>query len=258
MDKGALEIMDKRKFLIWPWNEYKDAVGHTVHLMRKYFSNQLNHLLLDTDARKFTEVKTGVVSKNKCEQSLEYVLLNWPKGHPRRVAIQAGGCLGLWPKILSYSFDTVYTFEAQPDAFYLLNLNCPERNIVKMQMALGSENGKFIDIPMTNKPGQGKIHSGGNIPMVRLDDFNFSQCDVLMLDVEGYEPQILKGAEKLINRCKPYILCEDNWNSEEIKSILESYGYELITKANKDRIFKHKSKEWPGGQWDKYTKGVKK
>lgn len=241
--------------LLWPWEGYKNAVAsftkdkdEIIHLR--------DHLVLDTVSRKFIEVKNGKGSKAKCEQSLEYMLRNWPKEHPRRVAIQAGGCLGLWPKILSYSFDTVYTFEAQPDAFHLLNLNCPERNIVKMQMALGDTRGEFIDVPMSNRPGQGKVQGVGIVPTVRLDNFNFPHCDVLMLDVEGYEPKVLQGAEKLIAKYKPYILCEDNWNSDEIESILECYGYEVITKANKDKIFKHKSKEWPGGQWDKNTKGV--
>lgn len=241
--------MDKRKFLVWPWDGYERWIES---FLKKIENCTMGHVRLDMSSRKYDYIKEdGEVIGPKREQSLEYMIKNWPKNHPRRVAIQAGGCMGFWPKVLSSVFDLVYTFEAQPEAFFFVTLNCPERNIIKMQAALGAKGGNFVEVAPTNRPGKGKVTKGNNIPVLALDDFNFSICDALMLDVEGYEPQILRGAQQLINRCKPYVLCEDNWNSDEIKLILESYGYELITKVNKDRIFKHKSKEWPGGQWEK-------
>lgn len=247
-------------YLIWPWEDWRGSVEGFREAVRIQLEHiGLNYIKLNLDSRKFEEYKKGEMFGPKCEQSLEYMILNWPKDHPRRIAVQAGGCLGLWPKVLSHYFDTVYTFEAQSEAFYFLSLNCPERNIIKLQAALGAKGGEFIDIPMTNKPGHGKVVSSKvGIPVLALDSLNLPHCDALMLDVEGYEPEVLRGAMNLIKTHRPYVLCEDNWNSAEIEAILSQYGYEFITKANKDKIFKHKSKSWPGGPWDKHTKGVKK
>jgi FkbM family methyltransferase len=50
------------------------------------------------------------------------------------------------------------------------------------------------------------------VPVLRLDDSLAEQgvdaIDLLKVDVEGYEPEVLAGAESTITRCKPEIVCE--------------------------------------------------
>ena len=56
---------------------------------------------------------------------------------PRSVAVQAGGCMGMYPRLLSDMFNAVYTFEPDPLNFHCLVANCQRDNIVKMNAALG-------------------------------------------------------------------------------------------------------------------------
>lgn len=53
------------------------------------------------------------------------------------------------------------------------------------------------------------------------------KIDGLKLIAENYEFEILKGAEKTIRRCKPFIYCElwDNEKRNEVIQLIESFGY---------------------------------
>ena len=44
----------------------------------------------------------------------------------KRVAIQAGGAMGMWPYLLSQQFDKVYTFEASKENYIHLEKNLSE------------------------------------------------------------------------------------------------------------------------------------
>jgi hypothetical protein len=66
---------------------------------------------------------------------------------------------------------------------------------------------------------------------------------LIKIDVEGHEVNVLKGAEKIINECKPLILFELNISafkngiSEEIE-ILKKYGYKkFATIESSPRFF---------------------
>jgi hypothetical protein len=60
---------------------------------------------------------------------------------------------------------------------------------------------------------------GGHIPILRVDDLALPHCDLMMLDLEGYELFALKGALNTITRCKPVIVMED-------KGCSKVFGYE--------------------------------
>jgi hypothetical protein len=45
--------------------------------------------------------------------------------------------------------------------------------------------------------------------MLRIDDFEFENVDLVWLDVEGLEFEALKGAEETIKEWKPWILAEN-------------------------------------------------
>ena len=52
------------------------------------------------------------------------------------------------------------------------------------------------------------VAGAGDIPMRRLDDFNFQDVDFLKIDCEGYELFVLRGATELLKRCRPCIIVE--------------------------------------------------
>ena len=139
-------------------------------------------------------------------------------GDRRCVVLQAGGAIGAWPKRFAQLFDLVYTFEPYPPSFRALVWNCPEQNVIKFNAALGDVHRMVkMDFPehrkrsATGKENIGgyRVIGAGDIPMLKIDDFNFPRLDLLYLDLEGYELMALKGGITMIRACQPYIVLED-------------------------------------------------
>lgn len=146
----------------------------------------------------------------------------------RRTVVQAGGCAGLWPMALAAHFEHVYTFEPEPTNFACLRQNVATlQNVYAYDYALSDRRGMTgLDRP---KQGAGLWHlSGeGHIPVVTLDEFlgDLPACDALVLDVEGSEPAVLRGAERLIASHRPVLWVEFLRNTTEIEGVLAAYGY---------------------------------
>lgn len=152
----------------------------------------------------------------------------FPLVRAKQVAIQAGGAMGVWPKRMSQVFDVVYTFEPTPQSFYCLNFNCPEENIVAFNAALGDKpqmvKMAFPEHRRRSKAGKEnyggfRIFPGGHVPTIAIDWLNLEGCDLLMLDLEGFELFALKGAIATIKKFRPIIVMED-------KGCSRVFGYE--------------------------------
>lgn len=166
------------------------------------------------------------------------------------VAIQAGGNCGVWPQALSDKFSTVYTFEPDWLNFRCLSHNATAPNIIKFQAALGKDH-SMIDLDRNPlNCGAHHVKGGGNIPVLRIDDLNLSACDLLQLDIEGFELNALKGAEETIRKFSPVIVIEENGTSErygvktgEAGEWLKQFGYTLTHQVHRDLIFTIQPKE---------------
>lgn len=140
----------------------------------------------------------------------------------RKAAVQAGGNLGVFASRLSEVFEAVYTFEPDAHLFPQLVANTPQANVVRFQAALGDE-ARLIDTqrttPENTHSGVTHVAGPGILPMIRLDDLKLPACDLLYLDVEGYELFALKGADETIKAHKPTI-------AVEVNKCCGRYGYE--------------------------------
>jgi FkbM family methyltransferase len=170
----------------------------------------------------------------------------------RTAVVQAGGNVGIFPKRLAQHFETVYTFEPGLDLFPLLYANAPEPNIVKFQAALGDTRG-LIGLSRsrrkTAKPGiehEGLTHvdGAGVVPVLRVDDLALPVCDLMYLDLEGYELYALHGAADTIRRCRPVIAVEVNQNiayygqtAEDLRATLAAFGYARVDIQASDEVF---------------------
>lgn len=171
----------------------------------------------------------------------------------RTAVVQAGGNLGIFPKYLAAMFATVYTFEPEPELFEMMCHNAPERNIVKMQAALGFER-QLVGISRVRRQNDGGTsHEGiahvdgvGTIPTLQIDDLGLTACDLICLDIEGYELYALRGAANTIARFRPVILCEINKSlnhmklisSEDVRSqMVDVHGYAFVEKIRSDELF---------------------
>ncbi len=158
----------------------------------------------------------------------------------------------------------VLAFEAHPANFLVLKKNIELNavgNIDVYQKALGSApDSTFIyDDPDDNREGASMIHgkqgSGGYpVEVIALDSvIGESKVDLIKIDVEGFEPEVLKGAENCIKRHHPTLIIEIsqerdvNEETERIMDFLEGLQvynfYRLMgTKERKSSLIKINSK----------------
>lgn len=166
-------------------------------------------------------------------------------GEKKNVCIQAGGNVGVWPKAFAKEFKTVYTFEPDPTNFRCLNLNVLEDNVIKIQGILGNDYGPVSLIKFVENCGAHYVGTEkGNIPTFRIDDLNLNECDLIQLDIEGFEHIALRRAVYTIERFHPVIVVEDKglsvkYGTEKgtIESMLIKMKYKVHTRTHRDIIF---------------------
>jgi FkbM family methyltransferase len=167
----------------------------------------------------------------------------------RRVCIDIGANVGLWACDLVRSFDHVVAFEPVVEFIECFKKNVQSSNYTIHQMALGRAD-SFIEMNIV-QGNTGHTHidqesiGKGTIPLKTLDSFNFTNIDMIKIDVEGFEGEILAGAMKTIELNKPVLVIEqqkheyqnDMKETPAIK-ILESWGYKVVEQFNKDWVLK--------------------
>jgi FkbM family methyltransferase len=170
----------------------------------------------------------------------------------RRCCVQAGGCLGIFPKYLARYFRTVHTFEPSADLFSRLCKNAPEKNIKRHLAALGMTH-EMIGTSQTRRGSKGHryphegithISGAGPVPTRLVDDLELPHCEFLCLDLEGFELFALIGARHTIERCWPVIMVEINENIEfyghvgdDVRQFLSNLGYERIFRMHSDEVY---------------------
>jgi FkbM family methyltransferase len=165
----------------------------------------------------------------------------------RDVVVQAGGNCGFYPKQYAKLFKTVYTFEPEWLNFHCLNLNVTEPNVIKNQSCLGDKH-QLVNLAIKEKNrGKNYINGAGILPTYCIDDLNLEVCNLIHLDIEGYEYFALRGAENTIKKCRPVIVVEmwdklDNRFGENINEktmqYLSDMKYTYIkTLHDSDKLF---------------------
>lgn len=180
--------------------------------------------------------------------AFHWPLMDWINDHRsflefvrgRDVVVQAGGCCGMYPRFYKNHFKQVYTFEPDPTNFYCLETNCAGIEGIHYQnAALGSED-KYVSLDAPTAPGEENNigmftvnEAPGQVRMTTIDGLNLDKCDLIHLDLEGYETQALIGASKLIEKCNPVIITERECGKEFLYSI----GYRKVRNTSMDAIF---------------------
>jgi FkbM family methyltransferase len=159
------------------------------------------------------------------------------------VCVQAGGCFGLWPKVLAGYFSQVHTFEPEAENFSCLDANVRNENVWKYRAALGDEPGRVGMHLRPDNVGAHYIEGTGDIPVMTIDALNLLVCDLIWLDVEGYERKALMGAAKTLRRCHPVVAFEDKGMERNVgepiggaREFLQSLGYEQVDRISRDTV----------------------
>ena len=86
---------------------------------------------------------------------------------------------------------------------------------------------------------------GGHVPTIVIDSLNLTGCDLIQLDIEGYEYKALLGAKNTIQKYKPVLCVEfcEKWlnryndDSEKVLLLLNELGYSQVGEYGVDKIF---------------------
>lgn len=170
-----------------------------------------------------------------------------------RRAIDIGGNIGFWSRDFCEQFADVQIFE--PDGS---NLECLRANLA------GKNNYTIHEVGLSNERGEVSFYvspttSGGHsvfreqvfepsvnqttIPVHCLDEYAFTDVDLIKIDTQGSELNILRGAEDTLRRESPILNVEiEHKTSEQIKQgarivgYLSSLGYHEIGRSKRKEV----------------------
>ena len=113
------------------------------------------------------------------------------------------------------------------------------------------DNNKPVNVQQLIRPDRpndtGGVHIAGDgyIPSIKIDDLNLTDCNLIQLDVEGYELNALLGGIKTIKKYKPVLCIEfcEKWlnrynsTSENVLAFLKEINYIQVGEYGADKIF---------------------
>jgi len=155
----------------------------------------------------------------------------------RGLAVDVGGHVGLWSRILCKHFQKVVAFEPVPQLAKCFRVNAPDAVLV--ERALSDYSGEaLVDVPADNS-GNAHILTGLRTTtsmVVHIDlldqalpQFSTMPVDLLKIDVEGYEVSVMRGARVTIMRDKPAIVVECKPGNAERYGYGETQAVKLLT-----------------------------
>lgn len=140
----------------------------------------------------------------------------------------------------------VVAYEPNVDVFSILELNIQNNRLkdraICHQKAVSDKNGNLLfDCVSTEQSGWGRIsiNNGICVPAISLDDEFYDSgviVDILKIDVEGFEYNVLKGAEQMLMakrirniffETNDEMLEYHNSSKEELEEFFLSKGYNL-------------------------------
>jgi FkbM family methyltransferase len=194
------------------------------------------------------------------QESGELFVLNYLKDRLRErnnlTLFDVGANVGEYAKLLTTLFPSanVYSFEAWPATFDILTNNVKKnKNIKCFNQALGSSveeqsfysdgagSGLSTFYPLEELTPQNKLQKV-IVPTTTIDLFcevnGIDQIDVLKIDVEGFELEVLRGAEQLI-RAGKILFIQFEFGRNHVKSGTHFYDFYKFLSAYKiSRVLK--------------------
>jgi FkbM family methyltransferase len=161
--------------------------------------------------------------------------------------VTGGTNCGMYARFYAKRFKHVYAFEPEPVAFTCMVNNNPYDHVIKLNAAIGHGHGivGLYRVPQ-DVPGTDNLNIGMNIvqpasdqfqiPMMSIDSLGLTECDLIALDVEGFEQQAIEGAKKTISKYKPVIIAE-RFASQEQQMFMKTLGYVYTEQSFLDSIY---------------------
>lgn len=167
------------------------------------------------------------------------------------VAIDVGAYVGFWTLDMAEQFEQVYAFEPAQDSFDCLAKNMVDQpNVIIQHAAIGSSHGQCSvkqDAAANTGSRFVSVDDTGDVEMMALDELDLPGCDLLKVDVEGFEFAVIKGAKHLIRKHRPVIIMETEkkrfarrfgWRWDDAMNLLiNGHGYKEVWAQRPDRVF---------------------
>jgi FkbM family methyltransferase len=139
---------------------------------------------------------------NKLQPALKYC-------KHARTALDVGAHCGLWTVQLAQYFERVEAFEPLQRHIECWRRNAGWKGTNRLhEVALGEQHGTCGLQVVETMSGKSHVQGDGATPVRRLDDFGFTDVDLIKIDVEGYELFVVKGGEETLTRWKPVVIVE--------------------------------------------------
>jgi len=172
--------------------------------------------------------------------------LEWCKLQNKKfnLIIDIGAWCGTWTLSMQQYAKNIYCYEPNKLHYDCLSRNCSVHNHVRLyNQALGNEDG-FIKLTEEAATQNTRVlREKGETRINKLDSLGLVGVDFIKIDVEGFEMEVLKGAEKTLENVE-YLMIELNGNSEkygtskkDIKEHLKSLGFKVLMKTWPDIIY---------------------
>lgn len=206
----------------------------------------------DHETQQIDALKAGGWQLDHLAAALEHV-------PGRTLAVDVGAHVGSWSFAMAEAgFKAVEAFEPAKDTFECLKENAKEWRQEHMNLqcyigltncALGEDTRKMgmrEDAKYAGGNTGGRYLKGDGDVLVRpLDVYNLDVLDFLKLDVEGFEPFVLRGARATLLRCRPVVLIEEkhrmahryNMDPGAARQILTDLGMVEIGSCGCDYFF---------------------
>ena len=153
--------------------------------------------------------------------------------------LDVGAWCGTWSNTISKYANLIHAFEPDQIHYDCLIKNIKD-NVIAHHCAVGSEKQQVSLKTEQENFTQGKrVVPDGDILMTTIDSFAIEDIDLIKIDVEGYEMEVLKGANDALTQCT-YVMIELNNNSKKYGS-----SNDQITKYLKQKGFSVLIKTWP-------------
>ena len=159
------------------------------------------------------------------------------------VVVDVGANIGYYTVLLAQKAKKAYAFEPDSVNFEILEKNIKAnnlKNVVAVKAAVGSKNGelnlykseenlgdhKLFKIPLGSAASP--FDKREKIKVVKLDDFIREPVDLIKIDTQGWEPEVIEGAKKIIKNCKPVLFMEYSPTSYKLAKLNENKMMEFL------------------------------
>ena len=148
----------------------------------------------------------------------------------KRTFVDVGANVGIWSLPMRLHFEKVISYEPSKQNIECIKSNIPS-GIELREKAVADFNGEAKFHQAGKNCGDGKlcregVKSAYVVPVVKLDDENLQNVDMIKIDTQGWELDVLKGMHNIITTQRPWIMIEVNEDIDLCCELMENYGYE--------------------------------